>query len=188
MELLRAKLKHLIIAMFFMSLVVTANQSGMPAVWLTKRLWIIIFLSFYIFCGVFSISIKGFTYLYPSILFREKLQETLDKVFLMLPAISFCIYVNSFFVHSLQYIVIEYEFAKDDYNGVSKGSEWFLEIIFRIMQVFFALTYLALMVSLGWVHDFEEWIDRNLEDYYANMPSQLQLDLRARTITKWKSI
>ena len=52
-------------------------------------------------------------------------------------------------------------------------SEWVLEILFRILQFFFFLTYLALACSIGWIrpHDFEEWVDEKLDDYYAQSPS-----------------
>jgi hypothetical protein len=79
----------------------------MPNIYIMKKMWIMSYMAFYLGSGIVSLTIKGITYKFPQLLFKEMLQEYLDKFFLVLPACSFVIYMNSFFLNSLSFIYIE---------------------------------------------------------------------------------
>ena len=68
-----------------------------------------VYLSFYLGTGIVSITVKSVTYKFPQLLFADLLQENLDKFFLLLPAVSFVVYMNSFFLNTLSFLYIDPE-------------------------------------------------------------------------------
>ena len=104
-----AKLKHICIASLVIMSLSFFGEQGMPDIFIMKKLWIKHYLSFYLGSGIVSISVKGMTHKFPQLLFVDLLQENLDKFFLLLPATSFIVYLNSFFLNSLSFLFIDHE-------------------------------------------------------------------------------